>query len=170
MQHSNATGSCQCRQHITLFTQTMTQQEGEWSQVSRKRGRIRHVPKPKTDMDESKENGLGIRPNPKPEFSVSDIHKHHDTARQEWQISDCWKTLKDLLATALSESNHPAITKAICFGPGPYDPTNGSFAARRTAHMQTAAFCAIVDFLGRYLNGLVPCENKLLMLYDRISM
>lgn len=114
---------------------------------------MRHVPKPKTDVDETKENGLGIRPNPNPEFTVSDIQKHHDTAKQEWQISDCWKSLKDLLATALSESNHPPITKAICFGPGPYDPSNGSFAARRTAHMQTAAFCAIVDFLGRYFIG-----------------
>ena len=136
----------------------MTQQDGEWSQVSRKRGRIRHVPKSKTEVDESKENGLGIRPNPNPEFTVSDIQKHHDTARQEWQISDCWKTLKDLLTTALSESDNPRITKAICFGPGPYDPANGSFAARRTAHMQTAAFCAIVDFLGWYLMGLVLCE------------
>ncbi|KAK3955720.1 hypothetical protein QBC32DRAFT_22841 [Pseudoneurospora amorphoporcata] len=133
----------------------MTQQVGEWSQVSRKRGRIRHVPKPKPDVDESKENGLGIRPNPNPEFTVSDIQKHHDTARQEWQISDCWKTLKDLLATALSESNRPHITKAICFGPGPYDPSNGSFAARRTAHMQTAAFCAIVDFLES------QCEHRI---------
>ncbi|KAJ4415525.1 hypothetical protein N0V85_002688 [Neurospora sp. IMI 360204] len=133
----------------------MTQQDGEWSQVSRKRGRIRHVPKPKTDVDESKENGLGIRPNPNPEFTVSDIHKHHDTARQEWQISDCWKTLKDLLSTALSASNQPPITKAICFGPGPYDPSNGSFAARRTAQMQTAAFCAIVDFLES------QCEHKI---------
>lgn len=132
----------------------MTQQDGEWSQVSRKRGRIRHVPKLKTEVDESKENGLGIRPNPNPEFTVSDMHKHHDTARQEWQISDCWTTLEHLLATALSDSSCPHITKAICFGPGPYDPSNGSFAARRTAHMQTAAFCAIVDFLGRYLIGL----------------
>ncbi|EGO52112.1 hypothetical protein NEUTE1DRAFT_90058 [Neurospora tetrasperma FGSC 2508] len=133
----------------------MPQQDEEWSQVSRKRGRIRNVPKPKTDVDESKENGLGIRPNPNPEFTVSDIHKHHNTARQEWQISDCWKTLKDLLATARSESNHPLITKAICFGPGPYDPSNGSFAARRTAHMQTAAFCAIVDFLES------QCDHKI---------
>lgn len=125
----------------------MSQQDGEWSQVSRKRGRIRHVSKPKADVDETKENGLRIRPNPNPEFTVSDIQKHHDTAKQEWQISDCWNTLKHLLAIALSDSNYPPITKAICLGPGPYDPSNGSFAARRTAHMQTAAFCAIVDFL-----------------------
>jgi len=151
------------------------QEDGGWNQVSRKQrggrgGRLRHIPtitaatptQTKTGdklKDESNPSipGLGIIPNPSPEFSVADIKKHHDAFLKDWLASSCWKTLQATLAAALStsESNGsgsgsgsrrpPIIKKAICLGPGPYDPSNGSFAARRTAHMQTACFRSIVQ-------------------------
>ncbi|KAK3330711.1 hypothetical protein B0H66DRAFT_72733 [Apodospora peruviana] len=126
----------------------MTVQDGEWNQVSRKKGRLRHVPVPK--VKESLVEQLGVRPNPNPESTVDDILSHHDVVSQEWLASDCWKALRDTLSDALSTQGRPPITKAVCLGPGPYDPSNGSAAARRTAHMQTAAFRSIVDMIGSH--------------------
>ncbi|KAM7219345.1 hypothetical protein V8F06_005244 [Rhypophila decipiens] len=129
----------------------MTAQDGEWNQVSRKRGRIRHVPAP-TLREKDTATGAataepvaGVRPNPTPEFTLDQILSHHDVVRQEWDTSECWRVLSETLSQALSSPGRPPITRAICLGPGPFEPSNGSAAARRTAHMQTAAFCSIVD-------------------------
>jgi len=132
----------------------MTAQDGEWNQVSRKRGRLRNVPAPKlkekAEAAAAAAESLGVRPNPSPDFTLDDILRYHDTVRQEWENSDCWRTLSETISNALSTENRPVIAKAICLGPGPYDPSNGSAAARRTAHMQTAAFRSIVDTLGMH--------------------
>lgn len=137
---------------------------GEWNQVSRKRGRLRHTPAPasapaqlKKELDKSTptatgaataEPVAGVRPNPTPEYTVEDILGYHNVVRQEWENSECWRALSDTLTQVLSSHHRPVITKAICLGPGPYEPSNGSAAARKTAHMQTAAFCSIVSKLG----------------------
>ncbi|KAK3372313.1 hypothetical protein B0H63DRAFT_484327 [Podospora didyma] len=136
----------------------MAAQEGEWNQVSRKRGRLRHIPttaqKPTTGGTESY-SLLGLRPNPSPEFTVSDIQRHHETACQDWQASQCWQVLQEILLAAAAAETRPTITKAICLGPGPFDPSNGSFAARRTAHIQTAAFRSIVKTIA----GSQSCQE-----------
>ncbi|KAK0628314.1 hypothetical protein B0T17DRAFT_614249 [Bombardia bombarda] len=137
--------------------------EREWSQVSRKRGHLRHVKTPTSKTNGKAEKELvqvveslllGIRPNPNPEYTVGDIQKHHQFVKQSWESSECWKVLKEILVSALSSGfGRPPINKAVCLGPGPYDPSNGSSAARRTAHMQTAAFCSIVDLLESESSG-----------------
>lgn len=134
----------------------MTAQDGEWNQVSRKRGRLRNVPAPKlkekskAEAEAATTELLGVRPNPSPDFTVDDILSYHEAVRQEWENSDCWRTLSKTISNALSGQNRPVMAKAICLGPGPYDPSNGSAAARRTAHMQTAAFRSIVGTLGMH--------------------
>ncbi|KAK3694200.1 hypothetical protein B0T22DRAFT_487764 [Podospora appendiculata] len=137
----------------------MTAQEGEWNQVVRKRGHLRHITSPSSSSSAPSSPNtkakatctlaepLGIRPNPNPEFTVGDIRRHHDAVDQEWQASSCWQALKEILTAMSTSENRPVITRAICLGPGPYDPSNGSSTARRTAHMQTAAFRSIVGAL-----------------------
>ncbi|KAK4151106.1 hypothetical protein C8A00DRAFT_17454 [Chaetomidium leptoderma] len=119
--------------------------DGEWNQVKRKGGRLRNVPAPTNEATDSRSDG--IRPNPNPELSVDDLLKYHETVTKDWQASEWWDQVRQVLKTASSQPNCPVITKAVCLGTGPYEPSNGSSTARRTAHMQTAAFCYIVDHL-----------------------
>jgi len=119
-------------------------QEGDgWSQVSRKRGR---KPAQRSTRDDEMP---GLGPNPNPGLSLAAIQKYHKRVYQDWLESDSWEALQVTLRDAFSACNRPSITKAICLGPGPYDPANDSVSIRRTAHMQTEAFCSIVANLGR---------------------
>lgn len=121
----------------------MANTDGEWNHVSRKRGRkSAHQTSQGTTTS-------GLRPNPNPELSVDEIRKYHEGVVHDWQASDCWRSLQEVLAAVSSGPKRPPITKAVCLGPGPFDPINGSLAIRRTAHMQTAAFGSIVANLGR---------------------
>jgi hypothetical protein len=119
-------------------------QEGDgWNQVSRKRGR-----KPAQRSTRGDElPGLG--PNPNPGLSLAAIQKYHERASQDWLESDSWEALQVTLRDAFPACHRPSITKAICLGPGPFDPANDSASIRRTAHMQTEAFRSIVANLGR---------------------
>jgi len=131
----------------------MGQEDGEWSQVTRKRGR-----KPITEQSNGEAILPGIRPNPSPELTIDEVRKYHETVVQEWQKSGCWQALQKSLLVGFASPGYPPITTAICLGPGPFDPANGSLLVRRTAHMQTAAFDAIVANLGRAL-APIPCPS-----------
>jgi hypothetical protein len=126
----------------------MAAQDGEWSQVKRKGGRLRNIPAPANNAADSLSDG--IRPNPSPELSVNDLLKYHETVTRDWQTTTWWDQVRQVLEGALDKPNRPVITKAVCLGPGPYEPSNGSSKARRTAHMQTAAFCFLVDRLSTW--------------------
>ncbi len=127
---------------IRSWPPRMTEENGEWNQVSRKRGRKRTEPRQQDQL-------LGIQPNRNPEFTIDEIRKCHEAVVQDWEASDCWRDLQKILLNVSSAPNRSSISKAICLGPGPFDPANGSRPIRRTAHMQTAAFSAIVANLGR---------------------
>ncbi|KAK4170436.1 hypothetical protein QBC43DRAFT_197399 [Cladorrhinum sp. PSN259] len=122
----------------------MGESEGAWSQVKRKGRRLRHITSATSD-EVSKTDGL--RPNPNPEYSVSDISQYHEKIKQKFDESRCWSGLKEQIDSVASKKKLPTITKAVCLGTGPYDPADGSAQARKTAHFQTAAFCAVVDHL-----------------------
>lgn len=120
----------------------MANTDEEWNHVSRKRGR---KPAQKTSPGRTS----GLCPNPHPELSVDEIRKYHEGVVQDWQASDSWRSLQEILVAMSSGPKQPPITKAVCLGPGPFDPINGSLSIKRTAHMQTAAFGSIVANLGR---------------------
>ncbi|KAK3311047.1 uncharacterized protein B0T15DRAFT_571490 [Chaetomium strumarium] len=125
----------------------MAKQEGEWNQVRRKGGRLRHIPSPADGLADSVLPD-GIRPNPTPELSIDDLWRYHQTVSQDGEMAEWWQHVRGVLDDASNSTNPPVvITTAVCLGPGPYEPSNGSSKARRTAHMQTAAFCAIIDYL-----------------------
>ncbi|KAL2260667.1 hypothetical protein VTK26DRAFT_5252 [Humicola hyalothermophila] len=130
--------------------------EGEWSHVQRKGRRLRNAPMPTNVAADSLHDGL--RPNPNPELSVEDLRRYHETLISKNEvISNWWVQLREALESALSKPNPPAITKAVCLGPGPFEPNDGSPSARQTAHMQTAAFRFIVDHLKSQSNQEISC-------------
>ncbi|KAK0632938.1 hypothetical protein B0T14DRAFT_560576 [Immersiella caudata] len=139
----------------------MGQEEGEWSQVTRKRGRTVPEQQQQHQQQQLKDQALlsGIHPNPKPELTAAEIRKFHDQVDQEWRISGCWQKLQEALLEGCATPDGPLITAAICLGPGPFDPANGSLLVKRTAHMQTAAFWSIVANLesqsGRRIKRIV---------------
>lgn len=139
-------------------------QEGEWNEVKRKGGRLRNIPAPTNNAADSLLDG--IRPNPNPDLSVDDLLKAHETVTKDWQASGWWEQVGQVLKVASSKPNHPVITKAVCLGTGPYEPSNGSSVAKRTAHMQTAAFCYIVDHLSWGPFSSTNTAVKLLTLYQ----
>jgi hypothetical protein len=133
------------RQFVEVPT-VMAGQDGEWAQVKRKGGRLRNIAAPTTN-DAADSLTDGVRPNPNPELSLEDLSKYHETVTKDWQSTEWWEQVRQVLESASSKPDRPVITKAVCLGPGPYEPSNGSSKARRTAHLQTAAFCYIVDHL-----------------------
>ncbi|EAQ89469.1 hypothetical protein CHGG_06088 [Chaetomium globosum CBS 148.51] len=120
---------------------------GEWNQVKRRGGRLRNIPAPTNEAADSLVDG--IRPNTKPELSVNDLWNYHESVTQDSQTTEWWDQVRQLLDSILNKPGCPTITRAVCLGPGPYEPSNGSSIARRTAHMQTAAFCCLVGCLSR---------------------
>jgi hypothetical protein len=129
------------------------QDSGEWNQVKRKGGRLRNIPAPTNEAADSLVDG--IRPNPKPELSVNDLWRYHESVTQDSQTTQWWEQVRQLLDSILSKPGRPAITRAVFLGPGPYEPSNGSSIARRTAQMQTAAFTYLVDRL-----SWGPCRRR----------
>ncbi|SPQ19190.1 4b58bd9d-08b4-4186-b050-c129f4a80113 [Thermothielavioides terrestris] len=105
--------------------------EEGWNQVKRKGGRLRSVPAPANNGADSTVDD-GIRPNPKPELSVDDLWRYHGSVAksEEWQVSQWWHTVRQLLEEASSQPNRPVITQAVCLGPGPYEPSNETRSGR----------------------------------------
>ncbi|KAK0664501.1 hypothetical protein QBC41DRAFT_259211, partial [Cercophora samala] len=132
----------------------MTDAGAEWNQVKRKGRRLRHVSKPVTDEDPPSDN---LQPNPKPEYTIDDLSKYHDNVSRKFEENACWEKLEKILESALSSQQIPRITKAVCLGTGPYDPADGSSQARWTAHMQTAAFCAIISWIRKETQQEIKC-------------
>lgn len=118
--------------------------DGGWSRVVRKEKRgLRHVRSP---PQEGKQEATEVQPNPNPTLTLQDIRKYHEGIRTEWRASECCKKLEALVAD--HHATQQSITRAICLGPGSFDPANGSWAARRAAHVQVEAFQTLVRALG----------------------
>ncbi|KAK0737373.1 hypothetical protein B0T21DRAFT_163216 [Apiosordaria backusii] len=132
----------------------MADSGGEWNQVKRKGRKLRHVSKPVADENAPSDN---LQPNSKPEYSIDNVAKYHDNVSKRFEESPCWDELQKLLESAFSSHKIPHITKAVCLGTGPYDPADGSSQARRTAHIQTVAFCAIINQIRAKTKQEIKC-------------
>ncbi|KAK4185738.1 hypothetical protein QBC35DRAFT_453970 [Podospora australis] len=131
-----------------------SQSGGEWNQVKRKGRRIRNVVQ-STSQDNDAPSAL--QPNPNPEHSVTDLVGYHEKVSKKFKESSCWENIEKLFSFVLSNHEKPVITKAVCLGTGPYDPYDGSAQARWTAHMQTAAFNAVVELIREKTGQEIKC-------------
>jgi hypothetical protein len=127
----------------------MEGQEGdhEWTKVARmpQRGRPPSQAQRRPDA-ETDAGSHAVKPNPGPQLSAEDIRKYHDGMSREWQASDCCKAVRKLVVDLARK--HEPVSKAICLGPGSFDPADGGWQRRRVAHMQVLAFRTLVDELG----------------------
>lgn len=127
--------------HTRFLRGIMTRpNEVEWTHVGRRNGRLRHQP-----ASHSREPPDVVVPNPEPSLTCADIRTAHGTLRREWRDSDACALLRQLLSD--EADSLPAVSKAVCLGIGSFDPANGSWRARRTAHFQLEAFLSMVESL-----------------------
>lgn len=121
---------------------SVSNNDEEWKHVTRKKGRLRHVLAP-AECDDS---ATVVSSNPRPSLTSDDIRLVHMRVESEWRASSCYEALQKLLA----EKKHdlPDVSKAICLGIGSFDPSNGSWRAKRTAHTQLEAFLTMAHALG----------------------
>ena len=68
------------------------QDGGEWNQVKRKGGRLRSIPALINEAADSLVDG--IRPNPKPELSVNDLWRYHESVTQDSQTTQWWEQVR----------------------------------------------------------------------------
>ncbi|KAI0886452.1 uncharacterized protein GGS22DRAFT_128933 [Annulohypoxylon maeteangense] len=112
----------------------------EWIKVRRKGRRIKshHPVLPPSNTSNS---GPKQRPS---SLSVSDVEREHRHIRDQWRASTGCRRLRDVVASCDCGS---AITDAICFGLGSFDPEDGSWENKRRAHIQLSAFLYMVEQL-----------------------
>ncbi|KAI1765652.1 hypothetical protein GGR53DRAFT_253845 [Hypoxylon sp. FL1150] len=111
----------------------------EWTRVRRKGRRPKKsTPAPK-----------GSLPGPKPGqpfLTLSDVQSEHQRIKDQFESSSCCHRLREIIS---SHSSRHGLSQAICLGLGSFDPENGSWENRRSAHVQLAAFLCIVEQLQR---------------------
>lgn len=125
-----------------------TTSDQEWTRVRRKGRRPKNHPAPE---------GRGPFPGPKPGqpfLTLSDIQSEHQRIKDQWESSTCCRRLREIIS---SHSSQHAISQAICFGLGSFDPENGSWENRRSAHVQLTAFLCIVEQLQRSSSQKIGC-------------
>ncbi|KAI1189200.1 hypothetical protein F5B17DRAFT_428775 [Nemania serpens] len=94
-----------------------------------------------------------------PNLSLEQVKQDHDRLAAQWKASPSYGQLQALLSTHVADTGNSAIvTKAICFGLGPFDPPpDGSWERSRAAHVQLAAFLTIVEHLQSRATHQIRC-------------
>ncbi|KAI5860957.1 hypothetical protein GGS23DRAFT_202801 [Durotheca rogersii] len=122
----------------------------EWTTVHHRGRRTKtHRPIPLR----SREAALTSQPLPS-SLSVADIEREHRRIADQWKTSACRRQLEEIILSRICNSE---ISEAICLGLGSFDPDNGSWEAKRTAHVQLAAFLYIADMLRPPGSSAIPC-------------
>ncbi|KAI0873275.1 hypothetical protein GGS24DRAFT_501978 [Hypoxylon argillaceum] len=95
-----------------------------------------------------------------PTLSLEQVQQDHDRIATQWKSSPSYGQLQALLSRHTPGPNNSvaAVTKAICFGLGSFDtPPDGSWERTRTAHVQLAAFLALVEHLQSKTGCQIRC-------------
>ncbi|KAI0394549.1 hypothetical protein F5Y17DRAFT_427752 [Xylariaceae sp. FL0594] len=137
-------------------TPSKLQQENEWVKVHHhrrgKKGNRRARPVPKTNVADA------VYVPSTPTLSLEQVRAEHERISNQWKASGAYRRLMELLSKHSMKVN---VTKAICFGIGTFDPEDGSWEQKRKAHVQLAAFLAIVEHLrGVGTNTKAESEEK----------
>ncbi|KAI8956726.1 hypothetical protein F5Y11DRAFT_139014 [Daldinia sp. FL1419] len=127
------------------------QPKGEWTQVHRKGRRHRKAPQLATPSYVTSGNANAMRSS---SLSLFDIMEEHKRITHQWEASMCYHKLQSTLKSYAPPS---AISNAICFGTGSFDPEDGSWEVRRKAHVQLAAFLSIVRHLQHTSPYIIRC-------------
>ncbi|GAW15555.1 hypothetical protein ANO14919_049690 [Xylariales sp. No.14919] len=121
-----------------------------WVKVHGRKGRrSRNKPAPAASISSK----LVVSP---PSLSLEQVKQDHDRLAGQWKSSPSYGQLQELLLRH-TDSTSSSVTKAICFGLGTFDPPDGAWEQKRKAHIQLAAFLAIVEHLRSNASHQVRC-------------
>ncbi|CEJ89590.1 hypothetical protein VHEMI05425 [[Torrubiella] hemipterigena] len=136
----------------------------EWIKVTAKSGRRRHT-RPPTSSSSSPSTSLKTSDSPDPDstpscrttgpfLSVDEIARQHKSLQTQWETSTSREALIALLDKQFAATSDAPVTiqDAICLGAGTFDPADGSWQAKRSAHLQVLAFETIVSHLESLLD------------------
>jgi hypothetical protein len=134
------------------------EEEKDWTLVDkRKGGRPKSVPKPADVKNMLSEPTIKPKA-PLPLLSKEAIAGKHFYTSKEYEKSREYRVLMAIINECLKDlkkktrSLENPIRKAICLGIGSFDPPNGSWVSKERAHLQLAAFFAILDAIRKCLN------------------
>ena len=89
-------------------------------------------------------------------LSLEQVKQDHDRLASQWKSSPSYGKLQELLSSNTAIVGNSVAT-AICFGLGTFDPPDGAWEQKRKAHIQLAAFLAIVEHLQRQASHKIRC-------------
>ncbi|KAI1445538.1 hypothetical protein F5Y02DRAFT_418066 [Annulohypoxylon stygium] len=136
---------------IPISGEKATETGDQWTKVRRKRRRAKsHQPVVPQSSNTNTHDLV-----PRPSFlSLSEVEREYRRVSDQWRASAGCHQLRDAVA---SRNCGFAITHAICFGLGSFDPEDGSWENRRRAHVQLAAFLYMVEQLQRKDRTPIQC-------------
>ncbi|KAF5027356.1 hypothetical protein F66182_557, partial [Fusarium sp. NRRL 66182] len=123
-------------------------QDQEWTHVTRKsKSRSKSKPKSKSTPSTSHINALPITPNTDTASlrSPSDLQADYLRIRSRWEAETPCARLREIISTKTSHLT--TINRAVNFGVGTFDPTDGAWDAKRSTFVQLAAFEIIIEEL-----------------------
>ncbi|KAI0405932.1 hypothetical protein F4802DRAFT_596604 [Xylaria palmicola] len=91
-----------------------------------------------------------------PTLTREQVEQEHDRFAAQWRSSPSFGRLQELFSEHAG-SLGSSVTKAICFGLGTLDPSDGAWGQKRVAHTQLAAFLSIVESLQKEASQPIRC-------------
>ncbi|KAJ3559472.1 hypothetical protein NPX13_g9527 [Xylaria arbuscula] len=91
-----------------------------------------------------------------PSLSLEQVKADHERIAGQWKSSLSYSRLHELLSSNYS-SISSSVATAVCFGLGTFDPPDGAWEQKRKAHIQLAAFLAIVEHLQGKSSHRIRC-------------
>ncbi|KAI0542810.1 hypothetical protein GGR58DRAFT_171956 [Xylaria digitata] len=91
-----------------------------------------------------------------PSLSLDQVKQDYDRFSSQWKSSPSHGQLQELLSSRTNDTSSVA-TKAVCFGLGTFDPPDGAWEQKRKAHVQLAAFLAIVEHFQSKASYRIRC-------------
>ncbi|KAJ2990319.1 hypothetical protein NUW58_g3009 [Xylaria curta] len=127
------------------------QETETWVKVHRRKGRSSTKKAAPMGLVQSREPAPGI-----PSLTLEQVKRDHGNLAEQWKSSPSYRQLQELLSLHTA-STGISVTKAICFGLGTFDPPDGAWQQKRNAHVQLAAFLAIVEHLQGKTGNQIRC-------------
>ncbi|KAI8631598.1 hypothetical protein F5Y19DRAFT_399518 [Xylariaceae sp. FL1651] len=135
-------------QSVTSEARPSKPQDNGWVRVRRRKGRPLPAPA-------QADNSLSSVPIPSiPSLSLEQVKQDHERFARQWKSSPSNFQLQELLFAPIASG---AVTKAICFGLGTFDPADGAWEQKRKTHVQLAAFLTIVEHIENKASRQIRC-------------
>ncbi|KAL2758331.1 hypothetical protein ACRALDRAFT_1068689 [Sodiomyces alcalophilus JCM 7366] len=136
-------------------TQSNQSDKDGWTRVASK-SRYRRAPRAvATQKDLVAAKARYDHNQPREPLPVSEIKNDFTSFSTRWRESDSYQSLKSLILE--HHERHRPVRKAVCLGIGTFDPDDGSWEVKRRAHVQLAAFLAMVDLLAELSGETIKC-------------